>query len=446
MNSELVSKKTRNEFREFLVGWTLREIEAEFDAANISCDRQFEPQVSGQRRSLVEQYYHSLDFTNPSDVRKLLQAYENVLNTARQRAYVSQGYVSIHLASMIESLAEWLRKDGFRYENNEIIPITPGARKVFEEGDASRTISEVTRRNIFDELRVAIDCVLGPEYVVWHGRLDEIEFLKRIFDLDALPSKDPRMKNAREDIWQHRYNNNDWGDDWVFFDERFNLLKGPDHIFLEFLCEMVHPVVRSDTADATRLVELFNRHLDQDGWEIVEKTRVSGRPVFAARRKGTKGAALNAAKSVASALDSAYISQQITRMETSIGSDPELAIGTAKEFVETVCKTILHECGEAVSKGADLPQLVKQVRERLELLPDSVPEKSKGAEVIKRLLNNLGTVAQGIAELRGLYGSGHGKDAKVKGLQSRHARLAVNAATTLGVFIFDTYQERRGNK
>ena len=54
MNEELISKKTRNEFREFLVGWTLRDIEMEFDAAHIDYDRQYDPPLSGQRRSFVE--------------------------------------------------------------------------------------------------------------------------------------------------------------------------------------------------------------------------------------------------------------------------------------------------------------------------------------------------------------------------------------------------------
>lgn len=310
---------------------------------------------------------------------------------------------------------------------------------MFEEAQSDRSISEVTRRDIFDAIR--------DKNISFCGRLSEIDFLSRLYDLDSLPSHDPKVESARKDIWQHTENNpGDWPVDWVFTDSRFDLLHSSDKEFLLFLCEMIHPVVRPDSQLAVQLANTVNQHLLHDGWKIVATTFVSDKPVFTARRRGTETAALNAAKPVASSLDSPYIWQQITRMETSIEPDPELAIGTAKEFVETVCKTILHECGETVSKGADLPQLVKQVRERLELLPDSVPEKSKGAETIKRLLNNLGTVAQGIAELRGLYGSGHGKDAKAKGLQPRHARLAVNAAATLGVFIFDTYQERKGNK
>jgi hypothetical protein len=51
--------------------------------------------------------------------------------------------------------------------------------------------------------------------------------------------------------------------------------------------------------------------------------------------------AIRSAHEVAAKVDSAYSSRQVTRMEEAIESDPELAIGTAKEFIETMCKTIL---------------------------------------------------------------------------------------------------------
>ena len=41
--------------------------------------------------------------------------------------------------------------------------------------------------------------------------------------------------------------------------------------------------------------------------------------------------------------DSKYLRQQITRLEQSIESDQALAIGTAKELIETCCKTIMVE-------------------------------------------------------------------------------------------------------
>jgi hypothetical protein len=439
MSGELVSKKTRNEFREFLVGWKLREIEMEFDGAHVGCDHQYDPPVSGQRRSLVEQHYHTLDFTSPADVLRLLAAYENILNTATRN--VPTQYDKAAAERAIEGLVACLKKDGFKYRDGKITPITPVALKVFDEASsADRSISEITRRNILDAIR------LGD--VAWSGRLSEPDFLSRLYDLDSLPSHDHRFTTAKEDIWQHRESNpDDWREDWVLTDSRLDLMHGPDEAFLRFLCEMIHPVVRADTQDVESLVRIFNQHLGADGWEIVARTRISGKPVFAARRRVLEGSpSLGAVKPFIDVLNAEYVTQQITRMEASIVSDPELAIGTAKEFVETICKTVLRECEQTVSASADLPQLVKQVREILDLLPHDIPEKARGAETIKRVLSNLGTVAQGLAELRGLYGSGHGKHAKAKGLQPRHARLAVGAACTLALFLFETYQDRKGNK
>ncbi len=53
MPTELISRKTRAELREYFVGTTLSVIADEFDAADVCCDTNFEPQVGGQRRSLV---------------------------------------------------------------------------------------------------------------------------------------------------------------------------------------------------------------------------------------------------------------------------------------------------------------------------------------------------------------------------------------------------------
>jgi hypothetical protein len=140
--------------------------------------------------------------------------------------------------------------------------------------------------------------------------------------------------------------------------------------------------------------------------------------------------------------DASHMQDQINRMAASIEADPALAIGSAKELVETCCKTILSERGKPANGGEDLLELVKAVRAELQLLPGDVPNAAKGADSIKRILNNLATVVQGLAELRSLYGTGHGRDGKSKGVKPRHARLAVNAASALTVFLFDTHRDR----
>lgn len=293
-------------------------------------------------------------------------------------------------------------------------------------------ISEVTRRNIFDE-------IIERE-VLWHGRLSPLQFLERLYDLENLQSCDTRFSNAAEDIWQHCVNNpHDWDDYWVFYDERFNLIQTSDENFIRFLCEMIHPVVRPDEREVDELLSAFNSHLEADGWEIAAITQISGRPVFAGRRKIFGSAiALSSSKPVLEISD--YISQQITRMESSINKDTELAIGTAKDFVETICKTILENFGETAK--ANLHELVQQVLNKFSLVPDNIPKKAKGEEIIKKMHGNLVNLSLELAELRNIYGSGHGKPATVKLLEPRHARLAVNAAAAVATFLFETYQKQ----
>lgn len=76
-------------------------------------------------------------------------------------------------------------------------------------------------------------------------------------------------------------------------------------------------------------------------------------------------------------------------------------------------------------------------------MPEGIPDAARGADVLKRLLSNLGTIGNGLAELRGLYGTGHGKDGSAVGLKPRHARLAVGAAAALAVFLFETHEDTK---
>jgi hypothetical protein len=80
----------------------------------------------------------------------------------------------------------------------------------------TKLITQVTRRKIFDTITLS--------KVFWEGRLEEPDFLARMYDLDTMPSTDSRYKTAAGDIRQHRVNNpEDWPDDWVFTDSRFGL-------------------------------------------------------------------------------------------------------------------------------------------------------------------------------------------------------------------------------
>jgi len=146
-------------------------------------------------------------------------------------------------------------------------------------------------------------------------------------------------------------------------------------------------------------------------------------------------------KQTAATFDARHLEEQIRRMEQCVQSDPALAIGTAKELIETCCKTILAQRGKSLPGKPDIPELTKATLKELSLVPDDVEDSARGSDTIKRLLQNLGTIGNNLAELRGLYGTGHGKHAHAGTLPPRHARLAVGAASTLATFLFDTHRE-----
>lgn len=297
-------------------------------------------------------------------------------------------------------------------------------------------ISQITRRDIFDILKI--------EDIWWAGKLNETEFLSRLYDLESMPSTDPRFSDAAGDIWQHRFNNNDWEDNWIFSDERFNLLKCDDAVFLNFLCEMIHPVVRGYSYEVDNLHRIFNDILSNDGFEIVERTRISNRPVFSSRMKYTGKATIERkGNEIRVIFDAEYVSQQINLMESSIETSPYQAIGVAKELIETACKSIFKSRQEEYDKNWDLSKLMRETTKLLKLAPDDISNEAKAAKSIRQILGSLSSVVQGIAEVRNEYGSGHGKDSSFKGLQPRHAKLAVGAASTLAIYLLETHEIRR---
>ena len=194
---------------------------------------------------------------------------------------------------------------------------------------------------------------------------------------------------------------------------------------------------------AKQLVQKMNQELQRDGWHLEELQLASDdvgyrvspwNPAYGRAEESLHRAAL--------ILSSSWMYQEIQRIESSINSDPALAIGTAKELIDTCCKHIADRMSITLPANPDTPDLVKAVLKELKLVPEGISDQAKGAEVIKKTLRTLSTTTQGLAEIRNLYGTGHGKNSRHKGLQPRHARLAVATAAAFAEFIVETYKDR----
>lgn len=295
-------------------------------------------------------------------------------------------------------------------------------------------ITSVTRQHIADQMQL--------DKLWYHGRLNEPNFLARIFDLKSMKSKDGRYDNAYDDIHQHMVNNTDWDYDWVYTDPRINLLYCEDEIYLKFLSETLHPLVRTSEEELNKLLEIYNKNLAADGFEVIQTNEISGRPIFSGTQKVIGQAHLAAKKvEIKKYLNTAYVNNKINIMNNAVGSDTDIAIGTAKELLETACKSILKQKGIIPDANWTLPKLIKETSSSLDFKPKEADDPDKAEQSIKQILGGISSIVQGVTELRNAYGTGHGKDADFKGLETKYAKLLVGVVSEIVIIFLSTNGE-----
>jgi hypothetical protein len=121
------------------------------------------------------------------------------------------------------------------------------------------------------------------------------------------------------------------------------------------------------------------------------------------------------------------------------GNDPELALGSAKDLLESVLKTVVGDHGQKPVE--DIQSLLKRAQKTLSLDPADASASMPGSESLRRTLSNLGQIVVGVAELRTLYGTGHGRS-RAKELKLAHARLVVNSAISVATFLLELWEEQ----
>lgn len=137
--------------------------------------------------------------------------------------------------------------------------------------ESGNVISNITRKNLIDGLNL-----LGNI----PGKLDLIDFLKRIWMIEKMPSTDYRFTNAAGDIYQHMVNNDDWDYEYLFC-SYLGLTDDTDEMFLFFLEQVVHPVIR-EPSEQEEYVKVINKHLAKDGYELKISEYISSYPLYRA--------------------------------------------------------------------------------------------------------------------------------------------------------------------
>jgi hypothetical protein len=137
-----------------------------------------------------------------------------------------------------------------------------------------------------------------------------------------------------------------------------------------------------------------------------------------------------------------HIERYVVALEDSIADNPGLAFDLAKVLVESLCRTILTDCGHGYSDSWELPKLLKETTDRLQLVPHDLPRAAELAAPLKKTLGGLQTTIQGLCELRNTHGfASHGKPAFAPELESVQALLVARAADAIVHFLFEAHRQ-----
>lgn len=131
------------------------------------------------------------------------------------------------------------------------------------------------------------------------------------------------------------------------------------------------------------------------------------------------------------------IQEYLHRIRQSMNDDPALAIGSAKELLEAVLKSVLGLHGSGPETKLEMPQLVKRANVKLGIDPVAQPGDSPGAASLRRIVGGLNSIVNGMAELRNAgLGTGHGVSQRPE-IDEATVKLAVSAAAIAAAFYRD---------
>ena len=162
----------------------------------------------------------------------------------------------------------------------------------------------------------------------------------------------------------------------------------------------------------------------------------------------TRVAAFGPSQSLAEKLEQGgdgveVLKAEFSRAYEAIDSDPAVAVTAACAILESLCKTFLESSGVPLPSKKVLGALWTETAKYLGLQPGRLAD-----DDLKRILQGLIGVFEGIAALRTHEGSAHGRSGynepgktRYK-ISPRHARLAVHAAHTAAMFVWETWEQR----
>lgn len=202
------------------------------------------------------------------------------------------------------------------------------------------------------------------------------------------------------------------------------------------VCDPREYLSAPDKAVAVR--EHVNAALEADGLAV---TIVSGAAHLVERTSA--GLIVEPFISKVAKLDFDTVQIEIARALPSVSADPEDAVTAACSLVEAVCRSILIELGLPLPAKRDIDGLLRAVQDPLNLSPGRTDLSPEIEQDVRQVLGGLTSVTKGIGALRTHAGDAHGREKGFRRIDPRIARLALNSASSIALFLIETWESKQ---
>ena len=185
------------------------------------------------------------------------------------------------------------------------------------------------------------------------------------------------------------------------------------------------------------VVGYVNSYLEDDGYTVQRQGQHNK-----VTQKGTTTAVVGELTTKAVVINFDTVNLDLQRALENAERDPEDAVTGACSTLESVFRSVLIELDIEPPAKKDISGLYKAVRGPLGLGPDRADLPADIAADVRGVMSGLITTVESIGALRTHGGDAHGKQRGSVRMDARIARLAIHAASTVSLFVIETWQKK----
>jgi hypothetical protein len=144
--------------------------------------------------------------------------------------------------------------------------------------------------------------------------------------------------------------------------------------------------------------------------------------------------------------ESLVIRQQVEALEEALPDKPGIAVSFCRTLIETTCKTILIDRGQAPDDAWEAPKLLAETTKFLHLgVHDDGRTDADLRQGAEKLVRGVNSIIDGVVQIRNAHGAAaHGSDAYAPMLDARYAEILARATDAVVGLLFKTHLNGSG--